>query len=111
VRREGGSPGPGPVQLTLAKRALRSRDDEAFRLTGHTEAVALQLAAGRAGGAAGQPGLNTGVKGRSQRAQPGGGQRSQPLPQARTGGAWFRFAALLIRGFACCLQALLAAAR
>lgn len=82
-----GSPGPGPVQLALAKRALRPRDDEAFWLAGQAEAAALQLAAGRAAGAAGQPGFNTGVKGRGQGAQPGGGKRSQPLSQAKTGGA------------------------
>ena len=95
---ESGSPCPGPIQLTLAKRALRPRDYEAFWLTSHAKAAALQLAAGREGGTASQPGLNTGVKGRGPGAQPGGGKCLQPLPQARTCGVWFRFAALLILG-------------
>jgi hypothetical protein len=90
---------------------VRPRDDEAFRLAGQAETAALQLAAGGAAGAAGQPGVNPRIKGRGPGAQPGGGQRLQPLSQARTRGAWFSCAALLILGFDCCLQALLAAAR
>jgi hypothetical protein len=42
---ESGSPFPGPIQLTLAKRALRACDNKAFSLPGQAEPPAPQLTA------------------------------------------------------------------